>query len=140
MISRKRSSAENNKNMDTIIGEGIIFEDVLLKGEGVMRIDGKLSGKINISGHITLGETGSIVGDVHTDSALFAGKYQGNLNVRGVLHITSTAVITGKVEVGNIIIDEGGKVSGTLNVTNGEMHEIAASNNVKLTTGEEQLT
>ena len=106
-----------NKNVDTIIGEGVIFENALMKGNGVIRFDGKFSGIIDVEGHIILGETGFIDGDISAESALFAGKFKGNLFIRNILHLTSTATLTGKVETGKLIIDEGAVFDGTCNVT-----------------------
>jgi len=119
----KKQSMAISKNTDTVIGEGIIFEEALLKGSGVIRIEGKFTGTISVEGHIILGEAGFVSGDVSADSALFAGKYQGNLQIRGTLHMTATAVLTGKVETGKLIIDEGAALNGTCNVTRGATGE-----------------
>jgi cytoskeletal protein CcmA (bactofilin family) len=118
MLQKKQNMAIS-KNTDTIIGEGIIFEDAVLKGAGVIRIDGKFSGTIDIEGHIILGESGFVSGETSADSALFAGKYNGNLFIRSTLHMTATAVLTGKVETGKLIIDEGAVLTGSCNVTRG---------------------
>ena len=117
MLLKKQNLAAISKNMDTVIGEGIIFEDALLKGSGVIRIDGTFNGKIDIEGHVILGETGDIKGDIIADSALFAGKYQGNLTIRGTLHLTATSNLSGVVEAGNLVIDEQAVIRGTCNVT-----------------------
>jgi len=116
---KKSQNTSMGKNTDTIIGEGIVFENALLKGDGVIRIEGRFSGTIDIEGHIILGESGLVSGEVRADSALFAGKYQGNLFIRGTLHMTSTAVMTGNIETGKLIIDEGAVLSGTCSVTTG---------------------
>ena len=108
-----------NKNTDTIIGEGIIFKDALLKGSGVIRVDGKFTGDIDIEGHIILGETGSVIGDISASSALLAGEFQGNLSIKDSLHLTSTAVLNGKIETGKLIIDAGAVLDGVCNVIKG---------------------
>ena len=120
---KKQNLAVSSKNTDTIIGEGIIFEEALLKGAGVIRIDGKFTGKIDIEGHIILGESGIVLGEVIADSALFAGKYQGDLSIRGTLHLTATSVLSGRIETGKLIIDEGATLIGTCNVTSGVSRE-----------------
>ena len=104
------------KNVDTIIGEGIIFNDASLKGSGVVRVDGNFTGSIDIEGHVILGETGFIAGDIFADSALLAGDFKGNLSIKDTLHLTSTAILNGKVETGVLIIDEGAVLDGTCNV------------------------
>jgi cytoskeletal protein CcmA (bactofilin family) len=105
-----------SKNTDTVIGEGIIFEEALLKGCGVIRIDGRLSGTIDIEGHIILGETGLVSGDVNADSALLAGRFQGNLYIENTLHMTASSIVSGKIETGKLIIDEGAVLNGSCNV------------------------
>ena len=117
-MPKKNNMTAMNKNTDTVLGEGIIFESALIKGRGIIRIDGTYSGTIDIEGHVILGETGLITGDVTADSALFAGKHEGDLSIRNTLHLTSTANMTGKVETGKLIIDEGAILNGTCNVTN----------------------
>jgi len=122
-MMKRNQNAAMSKNTDTIIGEGIVFENALLKGSGVIRIDGRFSGTVDIDGHVILGETGLVSGEIRADSALFAGKYQGNLFIRGTLHMTATAVLTGAIETGKLIIDEGATINGTCNVTNGVVQE-----------------
>ena len=119
-MQKKQNRVVLDKNTDTVIGEGIVFENALLKGSGVIRIDGKFTGTIDIEGHVILGETGYVSGDIIADSALFAGKFQGNLRIRSALHLTESAVITGKFETGKFIVDEGAVLNGTCNVITAE--------------------
>jgi len=118
--------AASHKGTGSIIGTGVIFESATLKGSGVVRIDGEFNGTIDFSGHIVLGENGIINGDVHADTALFAGKYRGNLRIRDILHVVSTADLSGKIDSAKIIIDEGAKISGECNVAKGNPEKSAA--------------
>jgi len=113
---KKQKKPPSDKHTGTVLGRGIVIEEALLKGVGVIRIDGDFCGTINLDGHVILGETGVMGGDVHAQSALFAGKYEGNLHIKDTLHITSTAVLNGRVETGKIIIDSGGVFNGICNV------------------------
>lgn len=106
----------------TVIGGGIVMENALLRGSGVIRVDGEFQGTIDIDGHVILGKTGVINGDIHAESALFAGKCHGNLQIQATLHITSTAVLNGRIDTGKLIIDEGGILNGICNVTKGDIH------------------
>ena len=117
MNQNKQAKAAASKNTDTVIGEGIVFESAVLRGNGIIRIDGKFSGTIDVEGRIILGEKGVIDGELTADSALIAGKYDGNLSIRNNLHLTPSAMLSGKVEAGRIIIDEGASISGSCNVT-----------------------
>jgi cytoskeletal protein CcmA (bactofilin family) len=105
------------KSTGTVIGEGIIIEGASLKGSGAIRIDGQFSGNLDIEGHIILGETGVIIGDIKAESAMFAGKYSGNMSIKSTLHLASTAKLEGHVETEKIIIDENAVFKGTCNTT-----------------------
>jgi len=107
----------------TILGEGIVFEGALIKGKGPIRIDGIFSGTINIEGHIVIGETGVVTGEVFAASAVFGGRYEGDLHVKNTLHITSTANLSGLIESGRVIIDEGAIIKGSCSIGNTERHD-----------------
>ena len=109
-------SSDKNAGTGTVIGEGIVIENAVIKGSGVIRIDGRFSGTIDIDGHIVLGETGVVVGDIHADSALFAGKYDGNLVINDTLHLAPSAHVVAHVETGKFIIDEDAVFNGTCNM------------------------
>ena len=117
MRGKKHSKAFSGASTATVLGAEAIFEAATLKGSGSIRIDGKFFGTIDIKGHIVLGETGVIDGEVRADSALFAGKYKGELHVTDTLCLASTADITGRIEAGKLIVDEGAVFNGICNVT-----------------------
>jgi cytoskeletal protein CcmA (bactofilin family) len=117
MKKLNKTTAIGSGTASILIGGGIIIENASLRGSGVLRIDGEFHGSIDMDGHIILGKTGVISGDIHAESALFAGKYHGNLQIRNTLHITSTAVLNGHIDTGKLIIDEGGIFNGICNIT-----------------------
>jgi cytoskeletal protein CcmA (bactofilin family) len=116
----KKDKALQTRTTDTVIGKGIIFERALLKGSGVVRIDGCFTGTIDIKGHVILGETCSVNGEIYADSGLFAGRYQGQLHIRGALHLTKSANVTGNIESVKLIMDEGAIFNGTCNIPSPE--------------------
>ena len=117
MNPMKQFGMKSDKNSNTVIGTGIVLEAAMLKGNGIVRIDGKYTGTIDIEGHLVLGESGVLDGEVRADSALFAGAYQGNLHIDDTLHITSTAVLSGRIEAGTLIVDDGAVFKGDCTVT-----------------------
>ena len=116
MRRNKHSKAIFGTNTATVIGAEAVFESATLKGGGSIRIDGRFLGTIDIKGHIVLGETGVLDGEVQADSALFAGKYKGDLRIKDTLCLASTADITGRIEAGKLIVDEGAIFNGVCNV------------------------
>jgi len=117
MNPMKQFGAKSDKNSNTVIGTGIVLEAAMLKGSGIVRIDGKYIGTIDIEGHLVLGESGVLDGEIRADSALFAGEYQGYLRINDTLHITSTAVLSGRIEAGTLIVDDGAVFKGDCTVT-----------------------
>jgi cytoskeletal protein CcmA (bactofilin family) len=97
----------------TIVGRGISLEIVSLTGAGDIRVDGRLSGNINIDGNMFVGDTGAVAGIVKAESAQVAGNFEGNLTVVNGLHLMSTAALTGNVETGKIVVDEGAVFNAT---------------------------
>lgn len=118
MFLRKNSQPviSNPKEVGTVIGAGIVLENVTIKGVGYMRVDGTIRGEIQLEGHLILGETGKITGEVHTGSALFFGAYEGNLFVEDTLRLAAGCNVDGNVKTGKLIIDEGADFHGTCNM------------------------
>ena len=115
-ILEKLGSFSSDKNSGTIISEDIVIEDATITGSGVIRIDGRFSGTIDIDGHIILGENAIVSGDVTADSAMFAGKYDGKLIVRNTLHLASNAHVVAHIETDRFIIDETAVFNGSCNM------------------------
>ncbi len=116
MFKRKaQQSIANVKDVGTVIGNGIVLENINLKGLGVVRVDGVITGEIQLEGHLVLGETGKIIGDVHAGSAMFFGSFDGHLVVEDTLHIAASGKVTGDISTNKLIIDEGAEFHGTCN-------------------------
>lgn len=116
MFKRAQNNAQSGKDAGTVIGNGIVLENITLKGLGIIRVDGVITGDIQLEGHLILGETGKIIGEVHASSAVFFGTYEGNLYIDDTLHIASSGVIEGHIKAGKLIVDEGAALHGTCNL------------------------
>lgn len=116
MFKKTQQIVTSTKDAGTVIGNGIILENITLKGIGVVRVDGVITGEIQLEGHLVLGETGKIIGTVHAGSAMFFGSYEGNLHIEDTLHVASTGRVDGNVMTSKLIIDEGAEFHGTCNM------------------------
>lgn len=115
-FKKTQQIVQSGKDAETVIGNGIVLENVTLKGLGIVRVDGTVTGEVQLEGHLILGETGRIVGEVHASSAMFLGSYEGNLYIDGTLRIASSGKLEGHIKAGNLIIDEGAEFHGTCNM------------------------
>lgn len=106
------SSAEGIA-ITSIIGKGLIFTGNL-SFSGKMRLDGKVKG--NIKGeHLILGESGSITGDVETDTCTCQGRVVGNIKSKD-LTVTKGCRIDGNVETVNLSVESGASLNGEVKV------------------------
>ena len=63
-----------------------------------------------------ISERGSFKGSAEIDIAEIHGRFEGNLTVRQKLVIYSTGKVTGHIRYGKVVIEEGGQLSGEIEV------------------------
>ncbi len=102
----------NQQEISTLIGEGFMFTGDLT-GKSVVRIDGKITGNINVENGIILGEKGVIVGDIQTTSAIIYGTVNGNVKV-SQLEIKKTGKVNGDIRTETLEIEFGAQYNGKL--------------------------
>lgn len=102
----------NQQEISTLIGEGFMLTGELT-GKAVVRIDGKVTGNINVENGIILGEKGVIVGDIQTSSAIIYGTVNGNVKV-GQLEIKKTGKVNGDIRTETLEIEFGAQYNGKL--------------------------
>ena len=69
-------------------------------------MDGTIEGNIKVSGHLVVGSTGKIHGNVEALSAVIGGEVIGNVNAPEKTELTSTAKLIGDIRTDAIVIDE----------------------------------
>jgi len=89
---------ERNKRVElsTIIGKGSKIKGTLFV-EGGVRIDGKIEGKIESNGFVTIGLSGEAQADIKAKECLISGKVVGNINVSEGLELDRTANLSGDI-------------------------------------------
>lgn len=111
-FTKKVNIAEDLDTPSTIIGKGVHLESARMTGEESVRIDGIFKGNIEINGSLVLGDSGSIIGDIHASYFLVAGEVNGNITCDTQLHFASTSRVMGDVQAASLVVDEGAQVSG----------------------------
>lgn len=108
----------NQQEISTIIGPGFTITGEL-KGKAVVRIDGTITGNVQVESGIVLGEKGIIKGDIETASAIIYGTVNGNVKTQN-LEIKKTGKVNGDIKTDTIEIELGAQYNGKL-----EMHQSA---------------
>lgn len=87
-----------------------------IKGEivsnGSMQIDGNVEGKISCAGHLVVGQTAVIKGDIQCSTVDFCGSIVGNLYVEDTLNVKKTACIDGDINAKKMCVELGAALNG----------------------------
>lgn len=92
--------------------------DIQMKGEITtcdrVVIEGTVDATLTDVHTVELAQSGSLKGTAEVEDAEISGVFEGDLIVRGRLIIYSTGLIRGNITYGEIEIERGGKISGSI--------------------------
>lgn len=98
-----------------IVGPNIKLKGVEITDCDTLVVEGRVEATID-SRVIQISERGAFKGSAEIDIAEIRGEYEGELTVRQKLVIYSTGKVSGKVRYGKVVIEEGGQLSGDIQV------------------------
>ena len=84
-----------------------------LRVRGALRVEGAVYGNVRADGHMSLGPSGRIVGEVRANTLAMAGRIDGIVQVRGHLHVLSGGIVHGHARYQSLQIERGGVMDGT---------------------------
>ena len=117
------SSKIDSMPITTVLGADITFTGEV-KGDSVIRIDGKIDGNVSIKQGVVLGEKAYIKGDINSDYVIIYGNATGNITCKELL-VRKSGVINGDIQTENIEIEMGGRYNGKLTMTEPVIQEKA---------------
>lgn len=100
------------KMIDTVIGKGTIFEGNI-KSEASIRVEGQITGSVEGTGIVIIGEEGVVKSNISAHEVLISGTVYGNVKATGTLTVASTGQLHGDTNAHSLVIDEGGRFLGT---------------------------
>ncbi len=110
--SADKASAPELANLH--VGKGLELKGKISSCDSLV-IEGNVEAEIE-SGSLTVSETGQVKGDAQVDEAEIEGLFEGTLEVKGCLIIRATGKVTGIVHYGQLMIDQGGRLIGDVDV------------------------
>jgi len=114
MISKYfKKPSQPGDDVNTYIGEGIELSSGNIKGCGSVRVDGIMSGSVDIDGDLFIGDAGHLKGSANANYAYITGRLDGSVFVSGLLHLTASANVQGDIGCTTILIEEGAIFSGS---------------------------
>ena len=95
-----------------LIGAGTHIDgDITTNGD--MRIDGTLTGSINVKGKLVVGNSGSIEGEIICQNADVSGTIKGKIGVAELLSLKASAKLTCDIITNKIAVEPGASFSGS---------------------------
>ncbi|HZW12365.1 MAG TPA: polymer-forming cytoskeletal protein [Noviherbaspirillum sp.] len=109
------SSSTNEGGSKLIVGPNIKLKGVEITDCDTLVVEGRVEATID-SRVIQIAERGAFKGSAEIDIAEIRGEFDGDLTVRQKLVIYATGKVSGKVRYGKVVIEEGGQLSGDIQV------------------------
>jgi len=78
-----------------------------------IRIDGQLSGKMDVKGKVVIGASGQILGDIICQTLEVSGQITGNIRAAELVSLKATARINGEIITRKLAIEPGAIFTGT---------------------------
>ena len=72
-----------------------------------------IEGIIHSTGEVTIAPGGLVKGTIFAKHLIVTGRAEGTLKITECLEIHGTGYVEGDVEVGSLVVDEGGTLQGT---------------------------
>lgn len=108
-------SSTNEVGSKLIVGPNIKLKGVEITDCDTLVVEGRVEATMN-SRVIQIADKGAFKGSAEIDLAEIYGEFDGDLTVREKLVIYSTGKVSGKIRYGKVVIEEGGQLSGDVQV------------------------
>ena len=120
------SSAEDAGGSKLTVGPNIKLKGVEITDCDTLVVEGTVEATMN-SRVIRIAEQGAFHGTAEIDIAEIHGKFDGTLTVREKLVIYGSGKVSGKIRYGKVVIEEGGELTGQIEVGTNFSHASSAS-------------
>ena len=111
MFSSKQRP-EQAQAIHTLLGKGTLWKGEIHAGQNSLRIEGSVEGNIVSEGEVTIAPTGEVKGTIEAKHLIVTGRVLGVFRIQECLEIHGTGYVEGEVEVGSLVVDEGGTLQG----------------------------
>jgi cytoskeletal protein CcmA (bactofilin family) len=104
----------------SFFGKTMKIEGEITSDEDVT-IEGKLKGQLEVNKTLTIGRNGYVDGKISASIVRISGEAEGEIAASEKLEISSEGKYTGNIHADKIVIAEGAKLKGTINMEAGEI-------------------
>ncbi len=116
-----RGTPKPTKTLAEAAGKRLVVgKEIVLSGEitscDTLVVEGTVEASLHDSRRIEITEEGCFKGNVEIDVAEIRGRFEGELTARERLIVRRSGRVIGKVRYGELEIERGGQVAGTIEV------------------------
>lgn len=109
------------------IGQSICIRGELTGNED-LTIEGRVEGKIDLKEHhLTIGPNGRIQAEIGAKTVLVKGEVNGNIAATEKVELAETGRVKGDIVAPRIVIADGARFKGAVDMSGGPAHETARS-------------
>ena len=107
-----KSKSESAPAIHSLLGKDVTFTGEIHTGAKSFRVEGVVDGIIHSTGEVSIAPGGVVKGTVFAKHLVVTGRAEGTMKITDCLEINGTGYVEGDVEVGSLVVDEGGTLQG----------------------------
>lgn len=112
MFKTPKKKPEAAPAIHTLLGKGMLWKGEIHCGKDSLRVEGTIEGTIHSDGEVVVAPTGLVNGIIHARHLIVTGRVEGVFRIEECLEIHGTGCVEGEVEIGSLVVDEGGILQG----------------------------
>ena len=121
--------ATPSKNV-SVIGPTMVFKGELSADEDLV-IEGQIEGTIaHHEKHLTIGKQGRVKANIHASSVIVLGQLIGDIHSEGTVSLAKGANVTGNIKCGRIVMDDGARFKGRIDMGEAAKENVAPKDEV----------
>lgn len=100
----------------SVIGPTLVFKGELSADEDLI-IEGQIEGTIaHHKKHLTVGEQGRVMADIHASSVIVLGKVVGDIHSESIVSLTKSSNVKGNIYCARISMEDGALFEGSIDM------------------------
>jgi len=96
----------------SLLGKDVVFKGEVHTNTRSFRVEGVVEGTIHSTGEVSIAPGGLVKGTIFAKHLVVTGRAEGTMKITDCLEIHGTGYVEGDVEVGSLVVDEGGTLQG----------------------------
>lgn len=98
-----------------VIGRAITIRGNLSGSEDLL-VEGRVEGSVTLKNHLSIEETGVVEADIDVEDLTVRGEMKGDINAAQSVSINANARVVGNVRAPRVIIEDGARFRGQIDM------------------------